>query len=802
MSRRDIPTVATVVTASTPAKRVRMEHDLNQLKADFPRIFDGTCRPMKGPPCHFQLMEGATPIAMRGTWPVSVPLMPRLKIEQDTLESQSIIQKMTEPTKWVHPIVIVPKKDGSLRLCVDFRQLNKAIIRPLFETATPFQAVRTIPPGMRYFTVIDALKGYNQVLLDEESSNLTTFSTPFGRYKYLRLPFGVTHAGDDYSRHVAEIFDDMPCSRRVVEDVIVFSKTYDEHILAVRDLFTRAANHNIALNCDKLVFVESSVGGYIVDSTGFRPNANLTQAIQQFPPPENITDLRAFFGLCQQVGNFSNHIALEFQPLAPLLKKGFIWEWTFTHYNAFCRARIALSDTFDLAFYDPARPTALHTDASRLHGLGFVIKQLDNTGVWRAVQAGSRFLSDAETRYAMIELECLGVTWAMYKCRQFIEGLPSFEVITEHKPLIPILNDYVLDKLDNPRFFRLRLKMQGTKLRQRARLALYWPHMDVDIANAARNCTKCFERLPSHPPELLIQRQPSSRPFEQIHADLGEHNGQHSLIFVDHFSGWPHVIPFPDKKTTANRLVTAFRAYFTNVGVPVKLLRISTAWLTPYRSLNIGQHVAIHHPITKRWSTQGVIVGVGANRDYLIKTTTAPVPLKPPFSETPDPDHANWSRCQRSTLKPTTNHGKRTSSRRLPTRDRNTATAQIHAYLAVVTALTTEADYVFYPENPPPVDWPEKICKKLSQQERESSQRLNIIIVSKGAIDREGNPITAEMIREVVVTNLKQDTRITIFGHVQRGGSPSAFDRVLGCRMGAEAVMAVLEATPETLSFD
>lgn len=280
----------------------------------------------------------------------------------------------------------------------------------------------------------------------------------------------------------------------------------------------------------------------------------------------------------------------------------------------------------------------------------------------------------------MIELECLGVTWAMYKCRQFIEGLPSFEVITDHKPLIPILNDYAFDKLDNPRLLRLRLKMQrfsfvakrvpgksntdadalsrelvdkataadelaegtpsfsprvamlsaielsepsvldpvlekvksaaavdpvmfelrelvlrgftnekanlslpmrsfwavryqlaidedddiivmgarvvvpsvlrrdivndlvdmhqgATKLRQRARLALYRPHMDVDIANAARNCTKCFERLPSHPPEPLVQRQPAYRPFEQIRADLGEHKGKHFLIFVDHFSG-------------------------------------------------------------------------------------------------------------------------------------------------------------------------------------------------------------------------------------------------------------------------
>ncbi|XP_050525020.1 ATP-dependent 6-phosphofructokinase isoform X3 [Daktulosphaira vitifoliae] len=118
-------------------------------------------------------------------------------------------------------------------------------------------------------------------------------------------------------------------------------------------------------------------------------------------------------------------------------------------------------------------------------------------------------------------------------------------------------------------------------------------------------------------------------------------------------------------------------------------------------------------------------------------------------------------------------------------------------YLALVTALTSEADYVFIPEMPPPFDWPTKLCTKL-EQERTAGQRLNIIIVSEGAIDREGKPITAEMVKQVVVENLKQDTRITVLGHVQRGGAPSAFDRVLGCRMGAEAVMALMEATPET----
>lgn len=118
-------------------------------------------------------------------------------------------------------------------------------------------------------------------------------------------------------------------------------------------------------------------------------------------------------------------------------------------------------------------------------------------------------------------------------------------------------------------------------------------------------------------------------------------------------------------------------------------------------------------------------------------------------------------------------------------------------YLAIVAGVISEADYVFIPESPPPVDWEAKLCTKL-EQERSAGQRLNIIIVSEGAVDREGNPISAEKVKQVVVDKLNQDTRITVLGHVQRGGNPSSFDRILGCRMGAEAVMALMEATDTT----
>ncbi|KPM04259.1 6-phosphofructokinase-like protein [Sarcoptes scabiei] len=118
-------------------------------------------------------------------------------------------------------------------------------------------------------------------------------------------------------------------------------------------------------------------------------------------------------------------------------------------------------------------------------------------------------------------------------------------------------------------------------------------------------------------------------------------------------------------------------------------------------------------------------------------------------------------------------------------------------YLALVAALASEADYVFIPEWPPEANWPEKLCNKI-EEERRHGKRLNIIIVAEGATDLEGNDIEAEHVKDVIVKNTGQDTRITVLGHVQRGGSPSAFDRILGSRMGAEAVLALLEATPES----
>ena len=118
-------------------------------------------------------------------------------------------------------------------------------------------------------------------------------------------------------------------------------------------------------------------------------------------------------------------------------------------------------------------------------------------------------------------------------------------------------------------------------------------------------------------------------------------------------------------------------------------------------------------------------------------------------------------------------------------------------YLALIAGIVSEADFVFIPEWPPEEDWPERLCTKLDL-ERQAGQRLNIIIVAEGAMDRQGKAITADDVKKVIMDRMDIDTRVTVLGHVQRGGAPSAFDRILGSRMGAESVLALVEATPDT----
>ena len=232
----------------------------------------------------------------------------------------------------------------------------------------------------------------------------------------------------------------------------------------VREILRRCEERGISLNRDKFKFCrpQAHFAGFILTSEGYSISSDIIDAITNFPTPSSHTDLRSFIGLTNQLTTCTKELAPALTPLWPLLSTRNDFLWTPDHDIAFQQAKQLLTTAPVLTYFDPSKETRLHTDASTL-GLGFLLlqKPTNDNSDWRVVQAGSRFLTDAESRYAVIELECLAVAWAIKKCHLFLAGLGHFTVIADHNLLVPILNSHRLDEIENPRLQRLRTRIMG-----------------------------------------------------------------------------------------------------------------------------------------------------------------------------------------------------------------------------------------------------------------------------------------------------------------------------------------------------
>lgn len=229
----------------------------------------------------------------------------------------------------------------------------------------------------------------------------------------------------------------------------------------VRQFLQRCMDHGISLNADKFVFAQTEVkfAGFVLSPEGYSTSPELVAAITDSRTPRNITEVQSFFGLVNQLSTFTDTITILLEPIQHLLSPKREFLWGPQHDDAFIATKTALASPPSLAYFDMSRPLALDTDGSKLHGLGYILKQKQPDGHWHAVQAGSRSLTDAETRYAAVELEMLAEPWAMAKCRTFLAGLQNFDVVTDHKLLLPLLNSKSLDCIENPRLQRLRSRL-------------------------------------------------------------------------------------------------------------------------------------------------------------------------------------------------------------------------------------------------------------------------------------------------------------------------------------------------------
>ena len=420
----------------------------------YPTLFRGLGS--LGEPYDIQIKPDAQPYALFTSRNIPLPLRSKVEQELKQMESLGIISKVDKPTPWCAGMVVAHKKNGAIRICVDYQPLNRYVCREVYPLPKVDETLAQLA-GAKVFSKLDANSGFWQIPLTEQSKLLTTFITPFGRYYFHKLPFGICSAPEHFQKRMSQILAGLKGVLCQMDDVLVFGNDKAEHDARLAAALDRIRDGGVTLNREKCEFEKTKLLylGHVIDHQGIQADPGKTSAIQRLNSPNNITELRRFLGMANQMGKFSPNLAQATQPLRELLNKNHAWQWGQMQEEAFQLVKTELCKPTILAFYTPDAPTKLSTDASS-HGLGAVL--LQRTGdEWKPVAYASRSMSDTEKRYAQIEKEALATVWACDKFASYIIGL-KFHIETDHKPLVPLLGSKHLDTLP-PRILRFRLRL-------------------------------------------------------------------------------------------------------------------------------------------------------------------------------------------------------------------------------------------------------------------------------------------------------------------------------------------------------
>ena len=346
-------------------------------------------------------------------------------------------RQVIEPSQgsWSSPVVLVKKKDGSTRVCVDFRQLN-AVTKKDAQPLSRIDETLDVLGSARWFSCLDLTSGYWQVEVAPEDREKMAFVTPYGLFQFRVMPFGLTNAPATFQRLMERVLAGLHWTTCLIylDDILIFSATVQQHFTRLREIFDRLKQAGLKIKPSKCLLLQKSIKylGHVVSEHGIKTDSDKTRCIADWPTPSCLQDLKQFLGLASFYRRFVRNFAAIVAPLVKLTEKGHVWHWSSDCDAAFLQLKERLVTSPILGYPVFNQPFMVDTDASG-EGLGVVLSQYVS-GVERVIAFASRSLSKAERKYCATRREMLALVWAIKHFRPYLYGR-RFTVRTDHASL-------------------------------------------------------------------------------------------------------------------------------------------------------------------------------------------------------------------------------------------------------------------------------------------------------------------------------------------------------------------------------
>jgi hypothetical protein len=393
------------------------------------------------PPCSkkvsIKLSDEARPISIPAR---RVPLAIKDQVFQELkrMEEMGVIRPVTEPRPWCHAMVVGHKPNGKLRVCIDPRTINPHIAREEHMLPDIDNLIMSLEDA-KVMSVIDLEAGFWQVEVDDESAKLLTFSTPWGRYEYRRLPFGISIAPEIFHRAVVDALAGIPGVEVFIDDIFIHGKTDEEHDERFDLVVQRLVENQFTPNLAKIQKKKRKVKflGHVIGEGQVEPDPDKIRALLEAPEPTSRKDLKSFVGALAWNRKYIPNVHDLCAPFRDLMKERTPWRWEETHAEALRAIKNKMKDVLPLMSIRNGEPMILGTDASS-YGLGASLTQKDEQGDERPIFFASRMMTEAELKWAQVDKELLAIVWGFERLDNYVYGR-KITVRSDHKPLLGLV---------------------------------------------------------------------------------------------------------------------------------------------------------------------------------------------------------------------------------------------------------------------------------------------------------------------------------------------------------------------------